>query len=144
MYSRDIKMCHPELQRIWPLHQDACADIGITIKISCTSRQWDEQRALHAQGREVLEIVNHLRNNCNMPEITEAENKKVTWTLDSPHVINNGKRDLSDAYDIFVERDGKAVWNDKAVYAIVAEVGRNLGLKCGIDFGDAPHFERMV
>lgn len=145
MYSRDIKMCHPDLQAIWPKHKAACKLIGIDIQLSCTSREWIEQRALYAQGRDNLEIVNHLRAGCDMPLITEEENKrKVTWTLDSPHIIRNGKRELSDAYDVFIIKNGKAVWNNPELYKQVASAGRVLGLKCGIDFGDPPHFERKV
>lgn len=154
MYSRDIKKCHPDLQRIWPLHKAACAVIGIHIELSRTSSEWDEQRALHAQGRETLEMVNHLRRNAGLIEISAKENNIVTWTTDSKHVINDS-RQLSDAYDIFIVDGKSAVWDIKADvngdnepdYKQVAEIGRNLGLECGYFWKthkDAPHFERKV
>lgn len=146
MYSRDIKKCHPELQRIWPLHQAACAVIGIRIQLSRTSSEWDEQRALYAQGRESLDMVNHLRGNAGLPLITEAQNYVVTWTLDSKHL-----RRPAEAYDIFIVDGKKAVWSLKADvngdnepdYKQVAEIGRNLGLVAGYfwEHRDAPHFE---
>jgi hypothetical protein len=146
MYSRDIKKCHPELQRIWPLHQTACAVIGIRIELSRTSSEWDEQRALYAQGRETLEMVNHLRDHAGLPAIIEDQNKIATWTTDSKHL-----RHPAEAYDIFIVDGKTAVWNlkadtngdNKADYKQVAEIGRSLGLVAGYfwDKQDAPHFE---
>lgn len=154
MASRDIKKCVPKLQEIWPLHKAECAKIGIQIALSCTAREAIEQRALYAQGRAALDIVNHLRGNAGLPSITEQQNKLcVTWTLDSKHIIND-KRSLSEAYDIFVIKNGVAVWDVKADvngdqipdYLQVAEIGRSLGLIPGAYFPkpakpDFPHFE---
>jgi hypothetical protein len=151
MFSRDITRCVPKLREIYPLHKAECQKIGIEIALSCTSRDWIEQRALYAQGREDVDMVNHLRANSSLPPITEEQNKRcVTWTLNSKHIVN-GDRELSEAYDIFIVKDGKAIWNVKADindneipdYEEVAEIGRKLGLLCGADFkkADYPHFE---
>lgn len=154
MISRDITQCHPDLQAIWQKHKGMIEYTipGITAGLSCTSREWIDQRALHAQGRESVEMVNHLRHGCGMAPITEEENRRtVTDTLESKHIIRNGIRDLSDAYDIFLMRGGKITWDEK-LFIQAAGVGRSLGLVCGADFldkngkpkPDYPHFERKV
>lgn len=151
MASRDIMKCVPDLRELFLRHKMECQKIGINIALSCTSRDYIEQLALHAQGRESLDMVNHQRANAGLPPITEAQNKScVTWTLDSAHIIN-GKRELSEAYDIYIVKDGKAIWDVKADvngdnlpdYKQVADIGRRLGLKCGADFPkpDYPHYE---
>ena len=47
----------------------------------------------------------------------------VTWTRDSRHLSG-------EAWDIFVLKDGKAVW-ESPLYGQIAEVGKRMGLECG-------------
>lgn len=151
MASRDISQCVPWLQKKWFELKGLCASKGMNIRLSCTSRNCDEQSALYAQGRKTLSIVNHLRTKVNLLPITAAQNKrKVTWTLHSKHVISN-TRPLSEAFDIFIQKDGVAVWDLKADvnndnkpdYEHIAAIGRSIGLVCGADFKtpDYPHFQ---
>jgi len=151
MASRDINQCVIWLRKKWVELKALCADKGIDIRLSCTSRSCNEHGALYAQGRRTLDVVNHLRENVGLPSINAIQNKrKVTWTLNSKHVISD-KRPLSEAFDIFIQKDNQAIWDLKADvnkdsipdYKQVAEIGRSIGLVCGADFStpDYPHFE---
>jgi hypothetical protein len=145
----------PWLQERYQELYAICRGTSLPIMLLCTSREYLEQLALYAQGREVLSVVNHLRANANMPLINDAENKIVTWTLDSKHIIND-KRRLSEAFDIgivkYVGGKKELEWNLKADinddqladWEEVVIIGRSLGLICGADFKNKPdwgHFE---
>lgn len=163
MSSRDINLLVPELKTLCALHIDACAKVNLRIIITCTARFYKEQVALFAQGRQILEDVNALRKLANMQAITGLENEhKVTWTLNSKHLINlddsDQFNDFSRAYDIaVVAYSGKAMYDVKVSvnnneipdYREVGEIGEKLGLKWGGKFRDKhgnlrpdyPHFE---
>lgn len=108
-----------------------CAELGVPLMITCTYRSQKEQDDLYAQGR------------------TKPGNK-VTWVRTSKHsfTLKDGTP-AAKAFDIAVLRDGKPIWdlkadvdkNGMADYRQVGEIGRKLGMRVGIDFGDAPHFE---
>ncbi len=158
MASREISQCVPQLQAKYYRMKDIAESKGVHFALTCTSRLAIEQRALFAQGREKLEMVNHLREDAGLYAITEEANKRpVTWTLDSKHIIND-KRRLSEAFDVVIlGKDDKASWdlkvdaNDDDIpdWLELAEIGRSVGLKCGADFmgkdgkpkPDYPHFE---
>jgi hypothetical protein len=150
MSSRKIEDCVIELQEKWPLIQVKAMEKGIGIMLTCTARSALEQRALYAQGREAIEMVNHLRDNAGLPNIGDHENRKVTWTLDSKHIIND-QRKKAEALDFAVVRGKQVVWDLKADvdadgvpdYEVVAEIGESLGLRSGARFStpDFPHLE---
>jgi hypothetical protein len=158
MYSRKIENCIPALQIIWPKFRDTVKmELGLDIILTCTSREYLEQYALYLQGRENLEVVNHARDNAQLPRIDNSHNNVVTWTLNSKHVVGS-KRSQAEAFDIVIVRDKKAIWDVKADingdhitdYCQIATIGRRYGLKAGADFVDKisgkpkpdyPHYE---
>jgi peptidoglycan LD-endopeptidase CwlK len=152
MASRKIEDCVPFLQTKYAELQARAAAKGIKFVLTCTARAAIEQRALYAQGRETLDVINHLRENASLPAIGESENHKVTWTLDSKHIIND-KRTQSEAFDIgILDSSGKHIsWDLKADiatdgipdYQELADIGREIGLGVGADFKnpDYPHYE---
>ena len=152
MASRDIKMCVPELQgKYWELKKYGSV-IGIEIMLTCTSRWHLEQVALFAQGRNELAIVNHTTANVGLPPITAAENKKVTWTVNSKHIIHK-EGELCRAFDITILKEGTKIphWclktdvdsNGLPDYLELALIGEKVGLIPGAfwDTPDSVHYE---
>ena len=151
MYSRKIEDCVPKLRSAWLVFKSKVkVQLGLDIILTCTAREYIEQLALYSQGREELDMVNHKRENAGLPPIDAAHNIKVTWTLDSKHIIGSG-RAQAEAFDIAIVKNDKAVWDVKADingdnmpdYRQVAEIGKGFGLRAGADFKnpDYPHFE---
>lgn len=133
-----------------------CKSAGHTVIITCVDRDYKEQTALFAQGREPLEYVNKLRKLVGWEPITQAQNRKcVTWTMNSRHIVNLDDEkldnDTSEAFDFAVVKDGKAVWDVKADvdmdsipdYEECAAIGESLGLYSGKNFKnpDYPHLQ---
>lgn len=160
MSSRDILMCVPPLRGLYVELAKRSLLAGVPIMLTCTSRDFMEQVALYAQGRESLIFVNEKRRKVRLPPISAAQNMYcVTWTLDSKHIVGHGRL-LSEAFDIAVIKNKIVYWDIKADvdadgvpdYLEVARIGRELGLVCGADFTkiknnkrianpDYPHFE---
>ena len=94
---------------------------GLKFVYTSVARLYRVQVALYAQGREKLGSVNGYRGLAKMTPITDAENKIVTWTLTSHHVVRDDDtikwNDLSRAFD-FVLLDG----NKKAHYNLKVDV----------------------
>ena|SRR4030066_1020093 len=156
MASRSLDDLVPELKEKAIKHQELCKDAGIEIIITCTARLVKEQIALYAQGRQPLDEVNELRRIAGLwPISEEANQRKVTWTLNSRHLIDledvNLYNDKARAYDIAIVRDEKNNWdvkadineNEIADYEEAARLGESLGLTAGARFKspDWVHFE---
>ena len=156
MASKKISDCTPSLQAKIKAFMIATLSAGIPVMITCTARTVKEQRALHAQGRELLFDVNELRAMAGLPPITAEQNKhKVTWTLASKHIIDlddgNPGNDLSRAFDIVISPNGKPCWDVKvdvnqdhiSDYEQAGKIGEACGLRWGGRFKtpDMPHFE---
>lgn len=142
--SRDLNLLHPQLQDLVPIFIKKCKEAGHEVVITCTARDFKEQVALYAQGRQPLDEVNLLRKKVGWPGLTASQNKKqVTWTLASRHIINleddNKKNDRATAFDFAIIKNGKAVWDVKADvdkdgvadYLECATVAKELGLEAG-------------
>lgn len=98
---------------------DACQKAGIDVIFTCVARDYVEQTALFAQGREPLDYVNSLRKIAGLTKISQDENRrKVTWTMNSKHIVNREDvkldNDKSRALDFCILNKGKAVWDVKA------------------------------
>jgi hypothetical protein len=135
----------------------SCANIGHKVIITSVDRDYKEQYALFCQGREPLDIVNKFRKIAGMSPINQKENgRKVTWTLNSKHVVNlddeNLDNDRSRAFDFAIMYNDKTInWNIKADidhdnvsdYLECANVGESLGLYSGRHFKnqDYPHLQ---
>lgn len=153
--SRDLNLLHPQLQDLVPLFINGCKDKGHKVIITCTGRDFKEQVALYAQGRQPLEEVNRLRKIVKWAGITAQQNKKkVTWTLASRHIINlddsDIKNDKATAFDFAIIKDGKAIWDVKvdvdkdgvADYLECALVAKKLGLEAG-GFWKSPDYPHI-
>jgi peptidoglycan LD-endopeptidase CwlK len=155
MASRAIKDCTPSLQAKIKAFMIATLSAGIPVVITVTARTIKEQRALYAQGRELLFDVNALREMAGLPRIKQEQNKIVTWTLASKHIIDlddgNPDNDKSRAFDIAIAPGGKPVWDIKVDvnqdhipdYEQAGKIGEACGLRWGGRFKrpDMPHFE---
>lgn len=139
----DMKYCVPELREKFQAIRKRAKDQGIEIVVVCTARSEAEQKALYAQGRQSVFFVNDLRHTAGLGPLRETQNKnKVTWTLDSKHIIGS-KRQLSEAVDFAILKNGKIDWYDDASYKIVADIAVELGLTAGYYFKtkDSGHLE---
>lgn len=156
MASSSLDDLIPELKEKAIKHQELCRASGIEIIFTCTARNVKEQIALYAQGRQGVDEVNELRRIAGLRPITEEANQRpVTWTLNSKHLVDledvNLYNDKARAYDIAIVRDGKVNWdlkadvneNEVADYEEVARIGESIGLKAGARFKtpDYPHFQ---
>jgi hypothetical protein len=153
--SRRIEDLVPELQERYLAFASGMSAAGIPFVVTCTARTVREQIALHAQGREALDYVNTLRRAAGLSPISLSENRKVTWTLKSKHLIDLDDgvpgNDRARAFDIAIVRGGAPMWNLKADvneneipdYDEAGRIGEAAGLRWGGRFPspDRPHFE---
>ncbi len=157
--AKDLNLLHPTLQDLVPLFIKGCKDKGIDVIITCTARDFKEQVALYAQGRQPLAEVNRLRKIVGWVGLTEQQNsKRVTWTLASRHIINlddtDKTNDKATAFDFAVVKNGKAIWDVKASldgddipdYLECANVAKELGLEAGAFWkkADYPHVQMFL
>lgn len=154
--SRDLNLLHPQLQDLVPVFIQKCKEVGHDVIITCTGRDFKEQVALYAQGRQPLNEVNRLRKIVGWVGLTDEQNKKrVTWTLASRHIINlddtNKQNDKATAFDFAIVKNGKAIWDVKADidadgvadYLECAKIAQSLGLESGAFWkkADYPHVQ---
>lgn len=154
--SRDIKYCCPELQDKWPVIWSMAREIKIFITLTSTARSYKVQYALYAQGRQKMDYVNLLRKDVGLDPISfTANQKKVTWTLKSRHLVDledsEQSNDYSTAFDFVVLNERTPIWNVKASYGgtpepdylEVGRIGESLGLVWGGRFStpDMVHFQ---
>lgn len=120
--SRDIKLLHPELQKIIPRFLEDCKKNGLILKITDTLRDEATQNDLYAQGRE-------------------EEGNIVTW-VKYPFSSHN----WGIAFD-FCRDDGKGAFNDSDNFFYkVGQIGKKYGLEWGGDWrpnSDKPHLEYL-
>lgn len=152
MSSTKIKDLTPALQRLYDKFAVAMARASLEFKITCTARTVEEQMALYSQGRNTLSVTNSLRAAAGLTPITAKENKlKVTWTMNSKHIITKDNPKAR-AFDIvLLNKDSKPYWdikvsvnkNTKPDYREAADIGKSVGLIVGADFKkpDMPHYE---
>ncbi len=99
---------------------------GIQHTIVETRRSEETQRAYYAQGRESLERVNQLRQVAGLWAISQPDNRIITRTMQSRHLIG-------EAIDIVpLDAQGKAWWNaPKEVWESIGECSEACGLEWG-------------
>ena len=151
MPSRKIEDLVPEMAALVPAFlAEAVLAVKNAVIITCTARYDTEQAVLYAQGREPIEDVNRKRKNIGWPPISEQDNKKVTWTLDSKHIVHLPS-DKARAFDFAIVVDGKALWNAKVclndddipAYEKIGLIAEKYGWKWGGRWKtpDFPHIE---
>jgi len=116
--SRDLDLLKPELKILATVIMEEARTRKIYTAITSTARTVQCQYALYVQGRYSLEYVNSLREAIGLYKIDEKENqKKVTWTLKSKHLIDledaEVSNDLSCAFDFVVLDGSTALWSIK-------------------------------
>lgn len=155
MASRKIEDLTPQMQQVYTKFKEKMDAAKISFIVTCTARTVKEQQALYAQGRQPVREVNVLRRMAGLPSIAEAENKKITWTLQSKHLTdfddNDPNNDKSRAFDIAIVKDKKVTWDlkadvnedDQPDYLQAGPIGESVGLRWGGRFKspDYPHFE---
>jgi len=62
-------------------------ELSLIVFVVSVMRLYQEQEALFAQGRMNIYEVNLLRQKAGMQPLAAHLNNKVTWTLDSKHVV---------------------------------------------------------
>lgn len=141
--SRKIEDLTPKLQSLYKLFDREMKIAGIKFKVTQTLRTHDEQKALYAQGRHPINIVNTLRKTAGLAPISQIENKKkVTWTMNSKHLPKSDGKSI--AFDICIlDKLDKPDWNSTNLYKLAGEIGESIGLVWGGRWKnpDLPHFE---
>lgn len=160
--SRDINLLTPSCKAKCNELIKLSGENGLVFNthwiITCTARLAKEQIALYSQGRNPLSVVNHYRILAGLLPIKEYENKKVTWTLNSLHVIDldddQTDNNLSRAFDVAVKNGRNVIWDLKVSvagsalpdYAELASYGKQVGLDCGFYWKkqDPPHYQDLA
>jgi len=120
-----VRLCHAVIQ--------TCpVDFGIVQG----ERSINYQKALYAQGRQSLGVVNALRQSVNLGPISMEENKKtVTNTTQSTHLEQADGKSKAIDFGVFV--NGKYVNGDtpeeQKLYIIVASEFKKRAHEMGID-----------
>lgn len=153
---RDICFLTPRMQNFYRSFLREMDAAKLRFRLTSVARDYKTQVALYAQGRQRLEETNLYRHLAGLPPIGEKENsRKITWTLNSKHVIRTDDSDLSNDfsrafdivlyhgpeihYDIKVDTNGSAGPD----YDEAGRIGESVGLRWGGRFRnpDRPHFE---
>ncbi|MDO4301522.1 MAG: M15 family metallopeptidase [Clostridia bacterium] len=120
--SRDITMCHPQLQELADKLLTECKKQGLIVKLGECFRTAAEQDTLYAQGRTASGSI-----------VTNAKGSSYSsmhqWGV---------------AFDV-IRNDGKGAYYDNdGWFSKVGKVGKALGLEWGGDWTspvDLPHFQ---
>ena len=158
--SRDLNKAVPRMKSFAiQLIGRAKEELGLTVIVTDVDRPYEVQMALYAQGRQSLSEVNLLRKRAGLSPIAHTENKKVTWTMASRHIINlsndDPTDDLSYAIDFgILDKNGKYMGDVKADvnkdnkpdYIQLGALAKKIdsGIIWGGDFKkskDYPHYE---
>ena len=103
--SRDISELHPYVRKLAVKFLQACEDAGIDVIITSTYRDFEAQDALFAQGRT-------------------KPGKKVTNAK-----AGQSWHNYQLAFDFCPIVNGKAQWNDTALFTRCGEIAESLGME---------------
>ena len=118
--SRDVKELHPKVAWLCLNLIEKCKHDGIDVLITSTFRDAESQNALYAQGRTTA-------------------GKKVTNAKAGQSFHN-----YRVAFDFVPIVNGKAQWNDKALFNRIGIMGEDMGLAWAgrwTRFPEASHFQ---
>lgn len=118
--------------------------IGVPCVVTYTLRTDAEQRALYAQGRKPLSVVNILRKTAGMYPLSEKENKYTVTNCDGDK--HKSAHQSGNAIDVVPLEKGKPVWPSKSDsrWIQISNVFKAHGFKWGGDwkeFQDYPHYQ---
>ena len=140
----------PTLENVHPALRQRCfqlihklAEEGLSFGAFMGLRSFDSQRALYAQGREPLALVNALRRKAELGEITEPDNHHIVTTKQV------GFHNFGLAVDLVEDGNPDQVgiqwsWSRNADYLSIGKYTKDLGLIYGgfwKSFKDYPHVE---
>jgi hypothetical protein len=132
------------------LANEAIAELQ-TLKIphavTSTKRTDAEQAALHAQGREKLEVVNAKRQFAEMRKIGDKENQNIVTNCDG--VKKKSNHQSGDALDVVPLEGSRPVWPGPTDtrWQEIARIMLKHGFEWGgqwTKFPDYPHYQRKV
>jgi hypothetical protein len=132
--TRDLNKAVPLLKVFGEeLIKRSKSDFGLTIIITCVDRTILEQMALVIQGRLKLKSVNIARITAGLsPLKSEEENKIVSWTLDSKHVIN--------PFDTIIDNDKSRAFD----FGVLDSNGKYMGdLKADVNGDNISDYEQV-
>ena len=118
--SRKIEDLHPHVADLCREFLSRCETEGIEVIVTSTFRDHESQNALYAQGRTAPGA--------------KVTNAKGGQSFHNWHV----------AFDVVPVVNGKAVWNDEALWRKLGKIGQEVGLEWGgawRSFQDKPHFQ---
>lgn len=145
--SRDLANLHPSIRPKVDKFLLDCANAGITLLVTCTSRTNAEQAMLYAQSRTQVEVdaagVN-AKARPDLPWATNAKPGQSKHNFESPPGTP-----ASLAVDVVPLRDGKPVWSTVGSDGKLWEQIGAIGEACGLEWGgrwpgkkrDRPHFQ---
>ena len=103
--SRKLEDLHPKVKSLCENFIKNCDKVGIDVIITSTYRDAESQNALYAQGRTTPGNI--------------VTNAKAGQSLHNWRV----------AFDFVPIVNGKAIWNDKALFTKCGEIAETLGLE---------------
>ena len=152
---KDLSKMHPKLYELYIPFKTEADLVGLPFIVTCVERTILEQMALFVQGRLDVSNVNLFRTSAGLSLIKPSENHKVTWTLNSYHVVNYFDKDLNNdysrAFDVALLKFNRPHWdikisvneNEIPDYEELGLLGKKHGLVWGGGFRnpDRPHFQ---
>lgn len=118
--NRNISDLTPEMQKLCKAFIEACKKEGVDIIITSTYRDFESQDALYAQGRTTTG--------------SKVTNAKAGYSMHNFRL----------AFDFLPLTNGKADWNNTALFMKCGKIGESVGLEWGgswKSFTDLPHMQ---
>jgi len=145
--SKDPKILRPAIYPLYVQWSGLMAQNGFGYAITRTGCSLAEQMAIYTQGRMTLPDVNRFRTAAGLYLLAPADNKVVTWTLKSEHIL--GPDGYCNAWDFVLLKDGRPTWdvkidvdNDQIPdYVEAGKLAESIGLVAGMHFKDFCHIQ---
>lgn len=138
---------HPELFKKYQEFLQAANSQNIFFKVVQVMRLQEYQDILYKQGRTKLDVLNQYRKEMGLYQLSPKENKIVTWTHSSKHILKTfpeyDNKQYSEAFDIAVLKNNKIDYTDLTPYKILGNIAESCGLTWGGKWKtpDYPHYQ---
>jgi peptidoglycan L-alanyl-D-glutamate endopeptidase CwlK len=129
--SRDTKDLLPLVARKAKEFQKLALANGVDFIITCTYRSIEEQNALYNQPFDKIDN--------DKDGMIDESDEKVTQAKGGQSFHNHRV-----AFDIVPILNGKAQWNNDALWSKLGKLGQSIGIEWGgswTNFKDKPHFQ---